>query len=233
METLEHLYRHLAQVTTTDLSGNSATTFTVQTLPLPPQSLVTDRIHIRKARHDYGGYYLADSLWIQAEKEVYRQWGLLILATLFHPDQPSVTLQLTHPTSDIKRIRMLNPTSVEPTAPGYHTRPYAFTYYAEEPRRPLWQYPHPSVWDLPSFHLTTENEMPITDADWRERDTIVGFGGDVACVRLAELLLNIGIAENTAVEYVLEGDGGYRAVGIHSVEIRFFLPGSLGWDSLW
>lgn len=62
------------------------------------------------------------------------------------------------------------------------------------------------------------------------RDLVIVCGSDRALVRLAELLLNADRPDNPVVEYQLEGEGGFRGVGIHSAEVQFFLPESLGWD---
>lgn len=35
---------------------------------------------------------------------------------------------------------------------------------------------------------------------------------------------------NPGQEYVLNGDGGVRAVGRRTAEVTFFLPGSAGYD---
>jgi len=69
-------------------------------------------------------------------------------------------------------------------------------------------------------------------ASWASRDLVRLCGSDRALVRLAELLLNAGRPDNPVVEYQLEGEGGFRGVGVHSAEVQIFLPGSLGWDEI-
>lgn len=61
---------------------------------------------------------------------------------------------------------------------------------------------------------------------------MVGFGFEAATVRLAELLLNIGLPDNPVMEYVLEGEGEHCGVGDRSAEVRFLLPGSGAWENL-
>ena len=73
------------------------------------------------------------------------------------------------------------------------------------------------------------NGISATDDDWNGRDTVIGFGNDDASVLLAELLLQLGSTENETDEVVLEGEGSFRGVGIHSAEVAFWLPGSLAW----
>lgn len=67
---------------------------------------------------------------------------------------------------------------------------------------------------------------------YRQLGLLIFFGIDEASVRLAQLCLNVGLPANPVTEYRLEGEGGYRGVGIHSAEVRLFLPGSAGWQSL-
>jgi hypothetical protein len=45
------------------------------------------------------------------------------------------------------------------------------------------------------------------------------------------MLLNFGSPENDIKEVVLEGEGGFRGVGIYSSEASFYLPGSLAWPA--
>jgi hypothetical protein len=51
-------------------------------------------------------------------------------------------------------------------------------------------------------------------------------------IRLAELLLDAGRPDNRVEEYELEGEGGFRGVGLHSAEAYLSLPGSGGWDGI-
>jgi hypothetical protein len=83
--------------------------------------------------------------------------------------------------------------------------------------------------DLPCFYLTSVGRAVITEEDWKQRDTVIGFGRDGGSVLFAELLLNAGRLENSVNEYSLEGDAGVRGVGPMSAEVTLFLEGSIGW----
>jgi hypothetical protein len=72
-------------------------------------------------------------------------------------------------------------------------------------------------------------QFVVSEGDWANRDTVMGFGNDDVSVRLADLLLNFGSPQNEINEVVLEGEGGFRGVGVHSAEAAFYLPGSLAW----
>jgi hypothetical protein len=85
------------------------------------------------------------------------------------------------------------------------------------------------LFNLPTFKLTNLKECLVTDDDWAQRDTLVGFGNDDASVGLAELLLRFGWPQNESNELALEGEGGFRGVGRFSAEAFFYLPGSSAW----
>jgi hypothetical protein len=73
-----------------------------------------------------------------------------------------------------------------------------------------------------------------TDEEWNKRDTVKIFGKDTGMVLFAELLLNAALPQNEEDEYELEGEGGFRGVGINSAEVKLFLPGHIFWfDEHW
>lgn len=60
---------------------------------------------IRKATHDYDGWYRADSLWMYLAPPACRKLGLFLLAAAgFHGPKTDTALELEHPESDIRRI---------------------------------------------------------------------------------------------------------------------------------
>jgi hypothetical protein len=176
--------------------------------------------------------YRADSLQFQAIWETYRHLGLLILAVVFHKQPAQARLNLSHPASDIKQL-VVEYEYPPDYYPAYQTRPYRFRYAPDETDRHPW-YLTPGgvrVEDLPSFGLTTAG-MIYDEASMALRDLVWVWGSDRALVNLAELLLNAGRPNNPVLGYNLEGEGGFRGVGIHSAEVTFWLPGSLGWDGI-
>jgi hypothetical protein len=83
------------------------------------------------------------------------------------------------------------------------------------------------LFNLPTFRLTNLKECIVTEDERAQRDTVMGFGNDDASVRLADLLLKLGSPRNETNEVVLEGEGGFRGVGVHSAKASFYLPGSM------
>lgn len=196
-----------------------------------PDHLFTDKMYIKKVKQAYDSYYRADALWFYAYRNIYRKLGLLILSVIFNEKQARLSLHLTHELSQIKRIIIeFDHKTLSEVLPGYTTRPYAFNYAPQTIQKYPWRTQNIEPSDLPCFLLTNSEQNVITDQDWESRDTILGFGTDVASVRFAELLLNLSSPQNTNDEYVLEGEGAYRGVGIHSAEARLFLPGHLAWE---
>ena len=83
--------------------------------------------------------------------------------------------------------------------------------------------------DLASFELANSKNLNFTDEDWKERDTVRIHGSDTGLVAFAELLLNFSVSHNEQDEIQLEGESGFRGVGISSAEVQLFLPGHLAW----
>lgn len=202
-----------------------------QNLPVSPPRLASDRLYIQKCTHGYGDSHRVDSLNFFAHKETYQHLGLLIMAVVFHPQPREVIIELTHPASEIKNLVVeYEHRDLEDLPGGYHTRPDGFVYFPSETSK------HPfdreiAPRDLPCFGLTKLTGFMYTEEDWRNRDTVKSFGNDAGSMLFAELLLNVGQAGNTVDEYELEGEAGFRGVGVCSAEVRLYLPGNeLAWE---
>jgi len=203
-----------------------------QVLPVPPVSLTSDRIVIRKGVHDYNSWYRADGLEMFLSAQTSRELGLFLLACGFHGPAQATTLTLSHPHSDIHRIVVTadQVTLVDPPT-GLSMKPFALHYFVSDTQEHPWQHDC-CTHDLPRFALSNEQNSIATDEQWRTRDTIWIEKFSRGEFRFAELLLNAGCSWNTVREYSLEGDAGYRGVAPMSAEFRIFLPGShaWGWD---
>lgn len=99
---LSRIYGDLAQRVPDGPPQQDCIIFHGGNLPEPPASLVTDAIVIRKATHDYGGWYRADSLWMYLAPSTSRKLGLFLLAAGFHGPKTDTVLELEHPESDIR-----------------------------------------------------------------------------------------------------------------------------------
>jgi hypothetical protein len=203
--------------------------FHQQILPVPPVSLTSDRIVIRKGVHYYNSCYRADGLETFLSAQTSRELGLFLLACGFHGPGETTTLTLSHPESDIRRIVVTaDEVTLADLPTGLSMKPFALQYFVAETEEHPWLHDCCSH-DLPRFALSNAHNSIATDEQWRARDTIWIEGFSRGEFRFAELLLNAGCSWNTVREYSLEGDAGYRGVAPMSAELRIFLPGSHAW----
>jgi hypothetical protein len=231
---LESIFSSLAKQLPLNTDGNESFTFSFESLPVPPEEVETENLYIKKSQHTYNESCRYDSLHFNAHKETYRFLGLLILSAVFHPQPSNVLVKLNHPESDITNFLIEFPhLELVNLSSGYYTKPFAFEYY------PAISWKHPfdkcvKPEHLPCFSLSYMDAFPITDEEWSKRDTVKMFSNDVGMVSFAELLLNAALPQNEEDEYELEGEGGFRGVGISSAEIRIILPGHTFWfDEHW
>ena len=210
------------------LTGQRGLPFSAETFREVPEHLESDQLVVLKRHRDYGGSR-ADQLVFCADKATYQRLGLLILSVVFRPEVPRAHIALTSPSSDVKNLIVEYAGSTS-RGSGYRTRPDRFLFHMEPVKTHPWTTENLDLFGLPEFVLTNMKEFVVTDEDRARRDTVKGFGNDdAASVKLADLLLKIGSPDNATNEVVLEGEGGFRGVGIHSAEAAFYLPGSSAW----
>ena len=231
---LENIFGDLAARLPVSSDGNESFTFTSESLPVSPSQMETQNLYIKKGSHIYHPSFKIDSIGFNARKETYRYLGLLILAAVFHPQPSEILVKLNHAESDIlnliieyKHFDLVN------TYPGYHTKPLYFEYYPAL----SWKHPFDKCIDprhLPCFSLTNMENFHNSDDDWKNRDTVRILGSGTGMVRFAKLLLNAALPQNEQDEYALEGEIGFRGVGINSAEATLLLPGHIFWvDEYW
>ncbi len=196
-------------------------------MPCPPDTLTTGGLCLTQGLHFYNDFPV-DSVSLEADKPALCHLGLLTLAVLLHPSPARVALELEHPRSTLKRLVIASDWSPQSNYPGLTLRPERFNYYPEPPRRHPWSVRNFEPTDLPILYLTNEQELVASSADLESRDTVIGFGGFCGTALIAELLLNASRPESKEVEFNLECEIGFRGVGPGSVELRIWLPGSLG-----
>jgi hypothetical protein len=226
---LKRIFGDLALSVPDGPPGHGKFIFHDRVLPVPPASLSTNRIVIKKAEHNYESCYRADGLWMHLNQRTCREFGVFLLACGFHGPAETTTLTLSHPESDIRRIVITaNRLMLDDPPSGLSMKPFALLYFVEETEKFPWL-PDCGARDLPRFALSNAENSIATDEGWRNRDTIWIEGFSRGGFRFAELLLNAGCSWNQVREYQLEGDAGFRGVAPMSAEVRIFLPGSLGW----
>ncbi|HET6840108.1 MAG TPA: hypothetical protein VFK06_00215 [Candidatus Angelobacter sp.] len=222
------LQRHFAELErTVPNNERQECTFTSASFAELPGILETDKIVIRKGHVNYDDARV-DRLQFFASKSTYRELGLLILSVVFRSGGSRVHVTLTEPSSAIRNLVVEyrgNTTRLS----GHETIPQKFTFYPQQIETHPWTRQNPDVFGFPRFALTNMRQFVVSEEDWTNRDTVMGFGNDDVSVRFADLLLNFGSPQNEINEVVLEGEGGFRGVGVHSAEAAFYLPGSLAW----
>jgi hypothetical protein len=213
------------------LSGVTAETdafrFDASSVPSLPPSASTDRMVLTRAYHDYNGCYRADMLHLSASRPTLRVLGVVVLASLFALPGAATDLSLIHPDSEIRTLRLRTP-DLEWRALALAPRWY--DYRPRQPHKHPWYGDRVDPDDLPALYLTDHDELGgVTDADWRARNTVVGFGTVPGIARFGQFLLDIGDPAGTGDEYHLEGEAGFRGVAPMSAELSVWLPGSIGW----
>jgi hypothetical protein len=151
--------------------------------------------------------------------------GLAILAVVFCPDLPELTIKLDHSDSEIKAVKIRYSGSTGRSQFDYVTEPRSFEYYPDEVAESPWKDQKAADFKWwPDFWLTYSGADSWNH--WEDRDQIEGFGGDDASVLLAALLLNFGRDDNRQTVVTLESPVGYGGVSKLSAEVQFRIPES-------
>jgi len=197
--------------------------FSSDKLPEIRELMETDRLLFKRRFHVYNSCFRADSLWLYTEREDVRQLGALIMSTVIKAKAKEVTIRLTNPASDIKKlvIRCSSISEIELSGPQFTPAGFLYTPSSID-NHPIWLQAH-SRDRLPSICLTNEDEIIVTDSDWYARDKVVIGPGDFGNMILAEFFLNAGIRANTRKEYDIEGWCGKESVSPGSAELKLIL----------
>lgn len=228
-EELDDLLAPFVATLPTECDGNHEFVFTESSIPDLLPAMRTNGVVATKVFVDQAGTF-PDSVQFSAHRATFRALGVVVVAALFLESETSIELELTHPESDIKLIRIEAPwTDID-----HVMRTVSFTYWPSQPAKHPWMADHPHPEDLPGFNLQTRDDLGFAGREhwerdqWRTRDTIVGFGSIAGTARLAALLLDIGNPVGERDEIRLEGEVGFRGVAPGSAEVGFWLPGSIG-----
>lgn len=204
--------------------------FRAGAVPQPPAHLESPRLVVNCGSHDYNGTFRVDHLSFFAKKETYEALGVASMCALLSAQPAVVEIALTHPCSDVKRLR-LEFAHKRAAAHGLHLAPIAFVYCPARPSRRPWvgEFGADPYRDYPGFDLAAAYGPPITRDQWESRNVVKVFGQSEGVGRLIKLLFDMSRPENPENEFVLEGEGGFRGVTALSAEATFWLPGGSGW----
>lgn len=225
---LERLYGPLAATlpVVSDPNDYRPVVLSAENLPCPPDTLYTDRLWWRNpGLHGYDEFPIP-SVSLCLDKPTSRHLGLLILAVLMHPYPQRTEVVSNHPATHIQylRVRYEHPSSEAHW--GLASVPKFFVYVPSLSERHPWT--TSPVSQMPTITLTNQAEVPGTFGRLTI-DTVVGFGNAEGSAQLAELFLDAGLQDNDVDEFTLEGEPGFRGVGVASAELGIWLPGSFGY----
>jgi hypothetical protein len=221
------------------LDGDSESfVFTRHNLPQPRDMMLGDQFWLRRVGLRFYDNFPNDGLDLCIDKRSSTLLGLLLLASVFHPEPATIDVELTHPASKIRHLRLRyeqprEQPGVGGYAHGYTTTPDFFAYRAGPVERGPWANSQPAdPSDLPRLQITSEDEMgPMSWSEFDDRNTLLIESSDRAIVRLAQLLLDAGLEDNSQDEFQLGPDWcGMRGVAPMSAVLSIFLPGSIGYD---
>lgn len=184
----------------------------------------TEMISVTKMWHYYNDYYRVELLDFCTNKHFYKILGLLLMNSILY--DKVITINLKNQTSFIKQIRIGNG-AASSLSEGLAQQPIQYNYWAKKIAS---KHPFQENTVFPNFHLLMNEDELITEISWNERNILHINGSNKVLADLAALLLNIGNPANHRDEIVLECAEGFGGVSSSSVEIRFWLPGSFGWN---
>ncbi|MEM6607784.1 MAG: hypothetical protein AAF689_04335 [Pseudomonadota bacterium] len=195
-------------------------------LPDIPEQAEFPDFAIRRGLHEYEETIRVDFLQISATKTGYLSLGLAVIAAAFQAKD--VLLKLT---SERTEYRVLSILGSAMNSVGRTDNQVVLKEFRYSPRQ---RSRHPfygeRLAEFPAFLLRCSGEeTPSTDS-WGARDTVEGFGRLEPSLLLAELLLDIARPSTSENEFVLEGPAGFQGVDPLSAEVRFWLPGSIGYS---
>lgn len=212
-----------------DAPSNKEYRFSPDTLPNLPATLYCSNLVIQKDNRTYNSNWRVDHLSWYAPKETYARFALLLLTTALKPSK--CELRLSNEASHLSSV-FLDSADIRCFPDLFFAKftLQSFEYWPGTVSKHPWIDGYVSSIDsLPWFCLTNRDDCVITDEQWQSRDVLTGFGTYAGQLNLATLLLDFGQPSNDQLEIELEGEGGFRGVGVHSAECSFYLPGHLAW----
>lgn len=210
------------------------------TFPVPPDVIRTSELVISCGERfsDWVSYgNRNDLVSFFAARHTYRSLGYLLLANLFAGSDHAVSIHLTNPRSQIKRV-VLDSMDPEPDGwvEGLYLRPHVFGYVCQPIAKFPFEVQDPgrlecvnNPYDLPRFIVISE-EPNIQSADyWLSRDTLRICPSFIGTTVFAQLLLDVSFSQQEIDECHLHSHPMFQAVAPGSAELSIWLPGSFGW----
>lgn len=201
-------------------------------VPRAPRELCTTELMAVAGTHHYESLTI-DAIHFSGTKRAYRALALLCFSVLLHEEPTTACLNLLPPKSDARRLLITNELIyLNPEfASGERAlirHPQSFSYFPSEAYRHPFAIPNDQP-KLPQIRVTDEALKAQVYSPTKKRDTLVGFGNDVATAAMGELLLNFSQPGNAEDQIDLECFAGFMGVAPGSAEITLWLPGAIGY----
>jgi hypothetical protein len=237
MQELEELFQEVLAQLPSEPEANI--TLDGANCPRPPDEIVARQLKVVASPqgHSYGDSARYDLVHFFVDKDTYRRLGLLLFASVFHPNR-QITLYPRHPDTTVTKIR-IECGVTDPSCPklsGLANTPAAYGYYAAPAghRHPLsreeWRIEghhgkcfNRAEYCFPFLELTNEHGGCGSEDEFKARSVVTGFGSPEATVTLGALLLDIGLPQTELTEFCLESPSGNWSVEIGSAEARLWV----------
>lgn len=181
-----------------------------------------DDLVLRKSGLTSGSFRIDGVDWI-GRKRVFQSLALVVLASTFY--QKAVSIHFTHDKSEVKKLVIQADSGFRLSEiSGAFTKLMKFEYWPEQAFRERFD-EFDNKYAYPSFSLSNENDIIVTDEDWKNRDVVYGFGSLDGLVYMSQFLLDISRPSAKHREYVFEGEGLFRRISPMSHMARFFVEG--------
>ena len=209
--------------------ASQALTFRREEVPRLPARLSWEAVVMKKKYWTYEHYFRADLVDVFSSREDYEAFGLALTSMLLHGVPESVDIDLLHPMSDIRSLRIRAPAQRFEdigSAVGISTIDFkplgaldVLSYFGvlAEKEKPRFLLCHPSL-------------QAALARSWSERDHIALESSQDGLLLLTASLLRFAREEQVESELNLRPPPAYDdCLGAGSSIVRFWLPGSVAW----
>lgn len=210
---LERIYSNLASQLPETLDCNQPFLLDESTIPPAPAEMSTDKLVMRKSWIERLPGCRGDLVDVIAPRSTIRQLGLAALAVLFHEQRDRTVIHMVGENSTVRHVILGGHAHVpKEKCRGFQVRPWALGYLPEEPSTVFpWESSGSSA---PIFRLTNLSDCLHDETEWRNRDTVWGFGDTFSTADVAQFLLDIGRSQEKRGCFVIPANSAFFAAEV-------------------
>ena len=176
------------------------------------------------------GYFRADLVDVFASREIYEALGLALISMLLHGAPESAEIDLLHPVSDIRALRIGAPVQRFENV-GSAVGASSVEFKPLDRLDGLSHFGTLAENEKPRFLLCHPDQQTDLDRSWAERDYVELESSQDGLLLLTASLLRFARAEQVESELNLRAPPAYgHCLGAGSSIMRFWLPGSFAWE---